>query len=67
MQSRLFAKKVIKMIGQGSIWEAFGGDFGACWVPNGSVEQFFVEVEFLVAKKSCKSREPFKPGEGGSL
>ena len=64
MQSRPFAKKVIKMIGQGSILEAFGDHFGAFWVPNGSVEQFFVEVKFLVAKKSCK---PFKPGEGGPL
>ena len=64
MQSRLFAKKVIKMIGQGSILEAFGGHFGACCVPNGSVEQVFVEVEFLVSKKSC---EPFEPGRWGSL
>ena len=31
MQSRLFAKKVVKMIGQGSILEAFGGHFEAFW------------------------------------
>ena len=57
MQSRLFAKKVIKMIGQGSIWEAFGGDFGACWAPNGSVEQFFCRGRIFGGEKVMQAMQ----------
>ncbi len=63
MQSRLFTKKAIKMSARGSILEAFGGHFGSLWVPNGTSEAFFLEVKFLVAKKSCDKIEP----GGGSL
>ena len=56
MQSRLFAKKVIKMSARGSILEAFGGHFGALWVPSGNPGTFFGEVKILMQKKGTKSK-----------
>ena len=52
MQSRLFAKKVIKMTVQGSILEAFGGHFGAFWASHGTSETFLGAVEILTQKRS---------------
>ena len=56
MQSRLFAKKVIKMTGQGSILEAFGGHFGALWLPSATPGTFFGEVKILTKKKGTGSK-----------
>ena len=55
MQNRLFAKKVFKMTGRGSILEAFGGHFGALWLPNGTPGTFFGEVNILMQKKGTRS------------
>ena len=38
MQSRLLAKKVIKMVARGSILKAFGDHFGALLPKNGASE-----------------------------
>ena len=44
----------------GGLW----GHFGALWVPNGSVEEVFLEVDFLVPKKSCKQSRVTPSREG---
>ena len=56
MQSRLFTKKVIKMSARGSILEAFGGHFGALWLPNGTPGTFCGEVQILMQKKHKNGR-----------
>ena len=63
MQSRLFAKKVIKMSARGSILEAFGGHFGPLWVPNGTSEAFFERSNFWWQKSHAG--RPGEPGAGG--
>jgi hypothetical protein len=54
MQSRLFAKKVIKMVGQASILEAFGGHLGAFWTSDDRSETFLEAVEILMQKRSTE-------------
>ena len=62
MQSRLFAKKVIKMVARGSVLEAFGDHFGALLPKNGGSEG---NRETDLKNRSATNPEPFGPGEGG--
>ena len=61
MQSRLFAKKVIKMVARGSILEAFGDHFGALLPKNGGSEG---NRETDLKNRSAMNPDPFRPGGG---